>query len=379
MEIKNVQSKKGLIVVGVIAVAFFFGLVLNQSIENSTSQENYSKKITKTYQLVAEVKNILQNAANNLNPHNADQQNFLQFLDASKEILANENKKLSALEVPEKNSDAHKKIIDCMKIEYNLMNRLRENFSIQNEYEAADNFQKSKELFTNLKEQSSFFIFEGNDFEETFDLSAVSEKLEKYFDAKKQLRYDKDQREQAEREKAAAAERERVEREKALAERQKNFHKTSLMTAEEFKNFYNKNASVLPQNSQIKIIDFQVKSADDGLGYQFTTNYKVGFVAFTENNSDKISKIMIGKEQSGESSLENYLNIMSLATHTFCNENFISTPDDITECTKVIQNLIKNALDSPSGDAETFYKGKKLTFINVTDRRSNISSLLISQ
>ena len=172
----------------------------------STSQKDYSNAIIKNYQKVAEVKNNLKNAADNLNPNNADQNNFLQILETSKEILSNENKKLNQLEVPEKNSDAHKKIIDCLKTEYNLLDRLKENFSIQNEYEAADNFSKSKELFTNLKEQSAFLSVEGNNFEGIFELSAVSEKLEKYFNAKKQLRYDRDQKEQTEREKAAAEE-----------------------------------------------------------------------------------------------------------------------------------------------------------------------------
>lgn len=175
----------------------------------STSQEDYSKAITKTYQTVAEVKNNLQNAADNLNAYDADQQNFLQFLDTSKEILADENKKLSTLEVPEKYLDANKIIIDCLKVEYNLIDRLKDNFAIQNEYEAAENFSKSKELIIGLKEQSAFLNVEGNNFEEVFELSSIAGKVESYFNARKQLRYDKDQKEQAAREKAAAAEKAR--------------------------------------------------------------------------------------------------------------------------------------------------------------------------
>ena len=168
------------------------------------AQENYSEKITKTYLEVSGVKKDLETSANNLSANGAE--NFIQTLNTSKEILSNEVKKLNAIEVPEKFLDDHKKVVECLKTEYNLLDRLKENFSIQNEYEAADNFSKSKELFTNLKEQAAFLSVDRNNFDEVFELSAVGEKIENYLNGKKQLRYDKDQKEQAEREKIAAAE-----------------------------------------------------------------------------------------------------------------------------------------------------------------------------
>ena len=190
--------------------------------------ENYFATLADTYQIVADIKNNLNYAADSLNVQNSEQTNFIQILEISEELLANEVKKLNAVEVPENFSEDNKKIIECLTNEYHLMNRLKENFSIRNEYEAADNFPKSKELITTLKERSAFLVVEKNDFDEIFELSAVGEKIEKFLNAKKQLRYDKDQKEQAEHEKAEAAERERIERERqqALLEAEKNLNIT---------------------------------------------------------------------------------------------------------------------------------------------------------
>jgi len=128
MENRNFQPKKVLIVAGFIAVAFIFEVALNQAVKNSTVQENYQHAIKNTYQTVAEVKNNLQNSAANLNAQNAEQNNFLQVLETSKEILSNENKKLNQIDVPEQYFDANKKILECLKTEYNLPDRLKENF-----------------------------------------------------------------------------------------------------------------------------------------------------------------------------------------------------------------------------------------------------------
>ena len=118
--------------------------------------------------------------------------NLKQIFDISKEKISAENKNLTDAEVPEKFSASNQKILECLKIEYNLMDRLKENLSVQNEYEAADNFSKSKELFTNLKEQSALLNVDGNNFEEVFDLSTVCQKIENYLNTRKQLRFDRD-------------------------------------------------------------------------------------------------------------------------------------------------------------------------------------------
>ena len=67
---------------------------------------------------------------------------------------------------------------------------------------------------TALKEKSALLKVNGNNFEESFDLFPVYEKINFYLKARSQLRYEKDMAEQAEREAVAAAERERIEREK---------------------------------------------------------------------------------------------------------------------------------------------------------------------
>lgn len=360
MDIKNFKSKKVLMVAGLIAVAFIFGVALSQSAKNSTTQENYQLAIKNTYQTVAGIKNNLPNAADNLSIQNSNQQNFLQILETSKEILSNENKKLNRLEVPAEYSDAHNKIIDCLRIEYNLLDRLKENFAIQNEYEAAENFSKSKELFTSLKEQSAFLMVKGIDFEEVFDLSAASDKLEKYFNAKRQSRYDKDQKEQAEREKAAAAERERIEREKqkALAEQQKNLSKALNVTPEEFQKRFNKNLLNLVDSDsdyeKYKIFSFN----NDGRIYTFKTK----FISIDGMLSDEFGS---------------YLQVLSIMTDIPKQDNYITTflsmcaltahsingKKNLDETFKIINTLQTNAAQSSTNKYELTDSGLKYQFL----------------
>ena len=354
MESKNFKPKKVLIVAGLIAVAFIFGVALSQSAKNSTAQENYQNAVKNTYQSVADVKYILQNIADNLNIQNADQNNFLQALENSKEILANENKNLNQLEVPAEYSDVHKKIIDCLKTEYNLLDRLKENFAIQNEYEAAENFVKSKELFTNLKEQSAFLMVKGIDFEEVFDLSAVCDKLEKYFNAKKQSRYDKDQKEQAEREKAAAAERERIEREKALAERQKNLNQSLNITPAEFQKRFNENLLNLVDSDsdyeKYKIFSF---NNDSGI-YSFKTK----FISIDGIPTDKSSSYLQGLSimadiPKQENYITTFISMCALTAHS------VNGKKDIGETFKIIKTISTNAAKSSTGKYELTDNGLK--------------------
>ena len=354
MESKNFKPKKVLIVAGLIAVAFIFGVALSQSAKNSTAQENYQHAVKNTYQSVADVKYILQNIADNLNIQNADQNNFLQALENSKEILANENKKLNQLEVPAEYSDADKKIIDCLKTEYNLLDRLKENFAIQNEYEAAENFARSKELFTNLEEQSAFLMVKGIDFEEVFDLSAVCDKLEKYFNAKKQSRYDKDQKEQAEREKAAAAERERIEREKALAEKQKNLKQSLNITPAEFQKRFNENLLNLVDSDsdyeKYKIFSF---NNDSGI-YSFKTK----FISIDGIPTDKSSSYLQGLSimadiPKQENYITTFISMCALTAHS------VNGKKDIGETFKIIKTISTNAAKSSTGKYELTDNGLK--------------------
>ena len=174
---------------------------------SETSNQNFSATLKNTFQVIGGVKSDLSQAAENLSANDSENTsaNLKQIFDISKEKISAENAKLTNAEVPENFSASNQKILECLKIEYNLMDRLKENLSVQNEYEAADNFSKSKELFTNLKEQSALLNVDGNNFEEVFDLSSVCQKIENYFNAKKQLRYEKDSAEQAKKDAAAAA------------------------------------------------------------------------------------------------------------------------------------------------------------------------------
>lgn len=168
---------------------------------------NYLDAITETYQAITDVQSELSIAAGNLSATDAATvENFIKKLNSSKEILLEKNKKFSEIDVPEKSVEDNKKLLECLKTEYNLMNRWKESISITNEYEATDNFAKSKELVQELKEKSAMLSIEGNYFEDIFDLSSTYEKVEKFLNTKKQSRYDKDQKEQAERDKAAATE-----------------------------------------------------------------------------------------------------------------------------------------------------------------------------
>lgn len=182
------------------------------------AKENYSNALTSAYQTVEVVKNNLTAGAENLNVQNAEQTNFIQTLKNSAENLSSEVKKMNTVEVPEKFLNDHRKVVESLKTEYSLIGRLEENFSIQNEYEAAEKFAESKDLIKKLKEDTTFLSVDGKDFDKNFELTAVGEKIEKYLNTKKQLRYDRDQKEQAEREKAAAAEKAKQEAAKRQAE-----------------------------------------------------------------------------------------------------------------------------------------------------------------
>ena len=323
------------------------------------AQENYSTTVTKTYLEVSGVKNDLTTSATNLSANGAE--NFIQTLNTSKEILSNEVKKLNAVEVPEKFSDDHRKVVECLKTEYNLIDRLKENLSIQNEYEAVDNFAKSKELFKNLKEQSTFLSVDRNNFDEVFELSAVGEKIENYLNGKKQLRYDKDQKEQAEREKAAAAERERIEREK-----QKKFHKTLTMTAEEFRNFYNQNASALPEGDKIKITGVQSDFIPFDKSYVYIFYNKSGFDLVETSYENRVDGFLIANRTSASNYSGNFFWTMLVAAHTLCNENFISNVEDLKEIKQVIVMLM-NRINKNNTEVSTYYNGKKFTFCKSSD------------
>ena len=180
---------------------FFAGIFLTLTIfvftacgNSETSNQNFSATLKNTFQVIGGVKSDLSQAAENLSANDSENTsaNLKQIFDISKEKISAENAKLTTAEVPENFSASNQKILECLKIEYNLMDRLKENLSVQNEYEAADNFSKSKELFTNLKEQSALLNVDGNNFEEVFDLSTVCQKIENYLNTRKQLRFDRD-------------------------------------------------------------------------------------------------------------------------------------------------------------------------------------------
>ena len=171
------------------------------------TKTNYFDAVTETYQAVAEIQSDLSVVAGNLSTTDLGTvETFTRKLNSAKKILLDKDKNFKKIDVLEEFADDNKKLLESLKSEYNLMNRWKEALSISNEYEASENFTKSKDLMLDLKEKSALLSVEGNYFEEIFDLAVVYEKVEKYLNAKKQLRYDRDMKEQAEREKVAAAE-----------------------------------------------------------------------------------------------------------------------------------------------------------------------------
>ena len=167
-------------------------------------QANYSEEITDAYHKMFDIKSNLTVAAGNLSATDSEKtsEDFINQLNSAKEILLEKNKILSDIDVPEKFVDNNKKLLDCLKIEYNLINRLKEVISINNEYEAFEDFTKSKDLMIELKEKSVMLSIEGNDFEDILNFSSVYEKIEKYINTRKQVRYDGDVSAQAADERA---------------------------------------------------------------------------------------------------------------------------------------------------------------------------------
>ena len=202
----------------IICSILVIGLIIAFGVYNyiDNLQKNYFISISNTFQTVNEIKDNLSNAAESLSTNDVKSttDNLKQVLDETKEKLTVENEKLISLDTPDKFVDQNKKISDCLKLEYNLMDRLKNVFEFTNEYEAVENFNKSKDIMTDLKEQSTMLNVNGNNFEEVFNISPVYEKIETYLKSRTQLRYDKDMKEQAEREAEAAAERARIERAK---------------------------------------------------------------------------------------------------------------------------------------------------------------------
>lgn len=171
------------------------------------AKTNYSDEITDIYQAVSDIQSDLSVAAGNLSATDSEKtsEDFIKKLNSSKESLMDKNKTLNNIDAPEKSSDDIKKLTECLKTEYNLMNRLKEILSIKNEYDAVDDFNKSKDLMIDLKEKSAMLSIEGNNFEDVFNLAAAYEKIEKYLTTRKQLRYDGDMAKQS----ATTAERQR--------------------------------------------------------------------------------------------------------------------------------------------------------------------------
>lgn len=179
-------------------------------------QGNYLTTIGNTCQTVSDIKYDLLKSAENLSVDEIEvtTANLSELVNVSKEKLANESNRLTNANVPDKFRESNKTILECMKLEYNLLDGLKKVFEITNEYSAVEDFNKSQNTLTALKEKSALLKVNNNNFEECFDLSPVYEKINFYLKTRVQLRYEKDMEEQAEREAVAAAERERIEREK---------------------------------------------------------------------------------------------------------------------------------------------------------------------
>lgn len=198
----------------ILIVAILLSFCFYKYFENS--QEKYLTALSNTYQTVNEIKHDLLASSESLSADEIETTtaNLKELLDNSKEKLANESNQLANANVPDKFRESNKTILECMKLEYNLLDRLKKVFEITNEYSAVEDFNKCQDTLTALKEKSALLKVNGNNFEESFDLFPVYEKINFYLKARVQLRYEKDMAEQAEREAVAAAERERIEREK---------------------------------------------------------------------------------------------------------------------------------------------------------------------
>ena len=128
-----------------------------------SSSGNYSATISQVFQDTKDIKETLLQSADSLsvNDVSSTTANFIRHLDESKTNLTTDNGNLINAEVPDKFSDANKKILECLKTEYNLFDRLRDILSLQNEYEAVKSFNKSKDLMQELKEKSAMLSVEG--------------------------------------------------------------------------------------------------------------------------------------------------------------------------------------------------------------------------
>lgn len=190
-------------IVVVVFMSLLAGIfVIHQQFESK--KNNYLASLNTAYLNIDGIKTELDKATGKLSANSETDTtgDLINVLNNGTETLKTTNEMLSNIEIPdkEKYSDVNKKLLECLQMEYNLFERIKDTLGTTDEYSAKENQKHTKELMTNLKEQSAMLTVEGNDFGAAFDVSLYFEKIGSYLDAKAQLRYEKDDREQKERE-----------------------------------------------------------------------------------------------------------------------------------------------------------------------------------
>lgn len=211
------MKRKLIFVVTIVAILLLSGLfAVNNHYKDMKNK--YLNLISVAYQDVDKIKINIDSANEKLSAKSETDTtgDLIQKLNEGTKVIKNNSEILSRAEIPEKEryAEVNKKLLECLQIEYNLLERIKDNLSMNDEYAAVESQKKTKELVTALKEQSSLLNIEENNFSEAFDITLQYEKIGAYLTSRAQLRYEKDDREQKERERIEAEERARLEREK---------------------------------------------------------------------------------------------------------------------------------------------------------------------
>ena len=160
------------------------------------------------------------------------------------------------------------------------------------------------------------------------------------------------------------------------------------ITAEEFKDRYNKNLAVVYAKdkewyNKLKINGIEKKTLDDNsISYEFDTDTLFSTLAFSDNDNDKIHFLNIGIMNDNTDHISTYITVMSIAIYSLSNKNTISKPDELKQIKDMVGNLIVQVADihssgKPDADVKTHYKGNEIVFIDIIGKGEIIQALVI--
>ena len=142
------MKRKLIFGVTIVVIVSLFGLfALNH--HYNEMKNNYLNLLSATYQDIDGIKTNIDNANKKLaaNSEIDTTGDLIKQMNEGTQVIKSNSEILSNIEIPEKEkySEVNKRLIECLQIEYNLLERIKENLAISNEYDAVENQKKTRE------------------------------------------------------------------------------------------------------------------------------------------------------------------------------------------------------------------------------------------